>query len=157
MTHRLRAGPAGYPRAILAAGWLAVVLAGCGSSTASAPPLASTAASGASASCASAQSAYRTHRSELWLIVSARVTRDLSDAHGTYTHQRFIVACSGGFTLLIVNDISIGTRAPARVGDTVTVRGQYIWNEQGGLIHFTHHDPEGGIGGYIAEDGTTYS
>ncbi len=26
-------------------------------------------------------------------------------------------------------------------GDRVTVKGEYEWNERGGLIHWTHRDP----------------
>ena len=51
----------------------------------------------------------------------------------------------------------IGTRAPVKHGDHVIVHGEYIWNAQGGLIHFTHHDPQGTHeGGYIQDGGTTY-
>ena len=42
-------------------------------------------------------------------------------------------------------------------GDHVIVHGEYVWNAQGGLIHFTHHDPQGTHeGGYILDGGTTY-
>ena len=33
--------------------------------------------------------------------------------------------------------------ADVKVGDTVSFFGEYVWNEQGGLIHWTHHDPAG--------------
>jgi hypothetical protein len=156
---RVRIGLASGRRQYLAAALFPlVVLTGCGAPATTAPPHSTLInPTRGAAGCGAARSAFQTHRSKLWLTVSAHVTRDLADAHGTYTHQRFIVTCSGGFTLLIVNDISIGERAPAHIGDTVTVRGQYIWNDQGGLIHFTHHDPEGGPGGYIDEDGAQYS
>jgi hypothetical protein len=46
---------------------------------------------------------------------------------------------------------------PVAVGDHVIVHGEYVWNAQGGLIHFTHHDPQGTHeGGYIQENGKTY-
>ena len=39
----------------------------------------------------------------------------------------------------------------------VLVHGEYVWNTQGGLIHFTHHDPQGTHeGGYIEDNGKTY-
>jgi hypothetical protein len=109
------------------------------------------------AGCGAAQSAFAAHRSDVWVTVSGRVARDLPDSQGQYTHQRFIVRCATGGTLLIVNDVSIGQRAPASVGERVAVRGEYIWNGQGGLIHFTHHDPAGGRGGWIEEGGRVYS
>jgi hypothetical protein len=44
-------------------------------------------------------------------------------------------------TVLVENNIDIGKRVPLVVGDAVVVHGEYVWNDQGGLIHFTHHDP----------------
>jgi len=44
-----------------------------------------------------------------------------------------------------------------KVGDHVIVRGGYVWNAQGGVIHFTHDDPEGTHeGGWGQDGGTTY-
>jgi hypothetical protein len=45
-------------------------------------------------------------------------------------------------TLLIENNVDIRKRVPLSTGDGVIVRGEYVWNDQGGLIHFTHHDPD---------------
>ena len=33
------------------------------------------------------------------------------------------------------------------VGDSVVLRARYVWNEQGGLMHWLHHDPSGAPGG----------
>ena len=44
-----------------------------------------------------------------------------------------------------------------QVGDTVSFKGEYEWNEQGGLIHWTHHDPDGRHEpGWIKHGGRTY-
>ena len=54
----------------------------------------------------------------------------------------FIVQVKGSAqTLLIDNNVDIGKRVPVANGDDVVVHGEYVWNDQGGLIHFTHHDP----------------
>lgn len=92
---------------------------------------------------------FRYHRSGLWVTLRARVTRLLPDSQGRYRHQRFIVRCRNGQSILIVNDVSIGARVPVRKGDTVGVRGEYVWNERGGLVHFTHHSDTGAPGGWI--------
>jgi hypothetical protein len=112
---------------------------------------------GAADGCRSAGRDFRGRRDAVWITVAARVERLLPDAHGRYQHQRFIVRCAGRQTLLIVNDVSIGTRVPAQPGSNVVVHGQYVWNALGGLIHFTHHDPEGGPGGWIFYAGKVYA
>ena len=85
-----------------------------------------------------------------------RLLEDQRSSSGT--HERFIIRLTAGdLTVEVEHNISIGRRAPVRVGDHVIVHGEYIWNSQGGLIHFTHHDPEGTHeGGYIIDTGTTY-
>ncbi len=50
-------------------------------------------------------------------------------------------------TLLIAHNIELAERVPAGMGDRVYFRGMYEWNELGGVVHWTHHDPMG------AEDG----
>ena len=44
------------------------------------------------------------------------------------------------------------------MGDRVYVRGMYEWNDLGGLVHWTHHDPHGEEdGGWIRYRSKTYS
>ena len=76
----------------------------------------------------------------------------------TGTHQRLILDLDGSTqTLLVTNNVSIGKRVPAAVGDHLLVHGEYVWNEQGGLVHFTHHDPQGSHeGGWIDRLGVRY-
>ena len=83
-------------------------------------------------------------RSNVEVTVDATVTRLLTDDTGpSGTHQRFIVQVSGATqTLLIDNNVDIGRRVPVAVGDAVTIHGEYVWNAEGGLVHFTHHDPQ---------------
>jgi hypothetical protein len=110
------------------------------------------------AGCAAAQSAYNGRDSGVWLSVSGTVERVLPDGVGRLRHQRFIVRCAGGLTVLVVNDVSIGERVPVRVGSGVGVRGQYEWNPLGGLIHFTHHREGGGQPrGWILYAGRVYA
>lgn len=116
-----------------------------------------TARRGATAGCVSAARDFRGRRDAIWITVAARVERVLPDASGRYQHQRFILRCGSGQTLLVVNDVSIGARVPVKPGRTVVVRGQYVWNRLGGLIHFTHHDPEGGQGGWLLYRGKVYA
>lgn len=59
-------------------------------------------------------------------------------------HQRFILRLQSGQTLLVAHNIDLAPRIPAlAAGDTVAFNGVYEWNRQGGVIHWTHHDPAG--------------
>jgi len=92
---------------------------------------------------ATVQRAYAEHLSGLEVTAEGSVTRLLADDTGpSGTHQRFIVQVSGSTqTLLVDNNVDIGKRVPLAAGDAVVVHGEYVWNDQGGLVHFTHHDP----------------
>jgi hypothetical protein len=86
------------------------------------------------------------------------VKRILSDDNEGSRHQRFILELSSGQTLLISHNIDIAPRIPRlRTGDRVAFRGEYEWNPQGGVIHWTHHDPGGRhSGGWLKHKGKTY-
>ena len=99
------------------------------------------------------------HRSNVEVTAAGAVTTILADAPGADgTHQRFILRLTGlTQTVLVENNVSIGRRVPIAVGDDVTVHGEYVWNDQGGLIHFTHHDPvHTHEGGWISLRGARY-
>lgn len=103
---------------------------------------------------------FQQHRSAIEVTADGTVIRLLPDSTGpSGAHERFIIRLSGGtLTLLIDHNVAIAQRAPVRDGDHVIVHGEYIWNPQGGLIHFTHHDPQGTHeGGYIEDNGQLYS
>ncbi|HXO59345.1 MAG TPA: DUF3465 domain-containing protein [Candidatus Acidoferrum sp.] len=102
---------------------------------------------------------FHNHQSSVEVTADATVVRLLADStSSTGTHERFIIKLSSGdLTIEVEHNISIAARAPVKEGDHVIVHGEYIWNSQGGLIHFTHHDPQGTHeGGYIQAGGTTY-
>jgi hypothetical protein len=86
------------------------------------------------------------------------VTRMLPDDQDGSRHQRFIVQLASGQTVLIAHNIDIATRVDAlKVGDTVRFYGEYVWNARGGVIHWTHHDPQGRhVAGWVMRDGKTY-
>jgi len=88
--------------------------------------------------CATVAAAYRDHIAFQWVTVAARVTEVLPDSFGRYQHQRFLIGCPTGQRVLIVNDVTVGQRVPVKPGDRVAAHGEYVWNRQGGLIHFTH-------------------
>lgn len=85
-----------------------------------------------------------------WIEDSGFARRLIRDDHDGSQHQRIILELSGGRTLLIAHNIDIAKRVPLGIGDRIAFRGTYEWNELGGLVHWTHHDPHGvEDGGYI--------
>ena len=87
-----------------------------------------------------------------------RVTRVLPDDLNGRRHQRFIVRLASGQTLLVTHNIDIAPRIDGLTeGDSVRFNGEYVWNEEGGVIHWTHHDPEGRhVAGWVKHNGKTF-
>ena len=90
---------------------------------------------------AAAQKAFRDHLSDLHLTVGGTVTRLLADDTEGTPHQRFIIRTRLGQTLLIAHNLDLAPRVPVQTGDRINVNGIYEWNEHGGLVHQTHHNP----------------
>lgn len=97
-------------------------------------------------------------RSGVMVEVPARVVKLLPDDTRGSRHQRFLVRVRGDAdvpTLLVAHNIDLAERIDAlREGDAIRIRGQYEWNEKGGVLHWTHHDPAGRrAGGWIEHAG----
>lgn len=73
-------------------------------------------------------------------------------------HQKFLLQLASGQTILIAHNIDLSTRIEnLNVGDEVEFYGEYEWNNKGGVIHWTHHDPSGQhINGWLKHQGKTY-
>jgi hypothetical protein len=86
------------------------------------------------------------------------VSRILPDDREGSRHQRFVLRLPNGQTLLVAHNIDIAPRINAlREGDSVSFYGEYKWNEKGGVIHWTHHDPDGRhVAGWLKHEGRTY-
>ena len=104
------------------------------------------------------QQAYQNRQSDVQVEGRGRVTRLLADDNKGSRHQRFILALPSGQTLLIAHNIDLAPRIDTlKVGDTVTFYGEYEWNNKGGVVHWTHHDPRGHHpGGWLQHNGKRY-
>ncbi|MFA7335358.1 MAG: DUF3465 domain-containing protein [Candidatus Obscuribacterales bacterium] len=72
-------------------------------------------------------------------------------------HEKFLLQLSNGTTILVAHNVSRAPSVPVEAGDIVTVHGEYIWNEKGGVIHWTHaSDTPRHEGGYIDFKGRRY-
>jgi hypothetical protein len=89
---------------------------------------------------------------------SGTVTRVLSDDNDGSRHQRFILQLGNGRTLLIAHNIDLAPRINGiREGDKVEFFGEFRSNPQGGVIHWTHRDPQGRHpGGWLRHKGRIY-
>jgi hypothetical protein len=96
--------------------------------------------------------------SDIQLKGQGIVTKVLPDDNHGSRHQRFILKLRSGQTLLIAHNIDLAPRIRSlRVGDSVAFNGEYEWNSQGGVIHWTHHDPRGRHeAGWLKHGGRTY-
>ena len=100
---------------------------------------------------------FENRRSGEMVAVAGLVDRVLADDNAGSRHQRFIVRLESGHTLLVAHNIDLARRVPLEVGDSVAVLGQYEWNDRGGVLHWTHHDPDGvRPGGWVEWNGARY-
>jgi hypothetical protein len=103
------------------------------------------------------EAAFAARRSGLIAQVSGVVAKQLRDDNDGSRHQRFILELASGHTVLVAHNIDLAEPVPIRAGDAVELRGQYEWNERGGVLHWTHHDPAGRHpGGWIRHAGRLY-
>jgi len=94
---------------------------------------------------------------KFWTTVSADVVKTLKDDNKGSRHQRFLIKVSNSTTLLVAHNIDLAPYIPLKRGDRVTIRGEYVWNDKGGVLHWTHHDPKGRKkGGWIDLNGKRY-
>jgi Protein of unknown function (DUF3465) len=86
------------------------------------------------------------------------VIRVLPDDLNGSRHQRFIVQLASGQTLLLTHNIDIAPRIDGlQVGDSIRFNGEYVWNAKGGVVHWTHHDPQGRhVAGWLKHNGRTF-
>lgn len=103
-------------------------------------------------------SAYRSQASGVQVAGQGVVERILPDDHDGSRHQRFIVRLASGQTILVAHNIDLAPRLGSLApGDTVAFSGVYEWNSMGGVIHWTHHDPEGRhAAGWLEHNGIIY-
>ena len=107
---------------------------------------------------AAIDSAYANRLSNQQVEGQGTVVRMLADDNNGSRHQCFIVRLDSGLTLLVSHNIDLAPRVDTlRAGDAIAFYGEYEWSSKGGVIHWTHHDPQGRHpGGWLKHSGRTY-
>ncbi|ASJ38393.1 hypothetical protein TI24_12675 [Vibrio vulnificus] len=113
---------------------------------------------GAKANDHQLKNAYENHQSDLQVQGSGTVIRLLPDDNEGSRHQKFILKLDSKQTLLVAHNIDLAPRVPnLKVGDRVQFYGEYEWNKKGGVMHWTHNDPNNKHPhGWLKHNGKTY-
>ena len=100
----------------------------------------------------------RAQRSGVVVESAGVVAKIFSDDLRGSRHQRFLVRLESGHTVLVSHNIDLADRVESlERGDAIAFRGEYEWNDKGGVVHWTHHDPNGSRpGGWLQHEGRTY-
>ncbi len=107
---------------------------------------------------AALEQAFKGKKSHVFVEGAGVVKKLLVDDNKGSRHQKFLVTISSEQTLLFAHNIDLAPRLDTLVmGDAVTFRGEYVYNPKGGVVHWTHKDPQGEKqGGWIMHNGQKY-
>ena len=102
------------------------------------------------------ESLYKSKASGKIVVFEASVEKILTDDIKGDKHQRLILKTNKR-TILLAHNIDVAPRIPVKIHDNIKIKGMYEWNEKGGVVHWTHHDPQNRReGGWIELNGKKY-
>ena len=104
------------------------------------------------------QQAFDRRQSNVLVQSIGHVKAVLADDNEGSRHQKFILGLENGLTVLVAHNIDLAPRIKnIQKGDTVEFYGEYEYTEKGGVIHWTHHDPQNRhVGGWLKHEGEIY-
>ena len=102
--------------------------------------------------------AIRNKQSDVIVEGEGTVIKVLPDDTKGSQHQKFILKISSGETILVAHNIDLAPRITGIAKhDKVGFKGEFEWNDRGGVVHWTHHDPRGNhVGGWLKHNGNIY-
>jgi hypothetical protein len=102
--------------------------------------------------------AYKQQRSNIQVQSKGEVKAILADDNDGSRHQKMILKLENGLTVLVAHNIDLAPRVEGlRKGEIVEFYGEYEYSPKGGVIHWTHHDPQAKhVDGWLKYQGKSY-
>jgi hypothetical protein len=85
------------------------------------------------------------------------VVKLLPDDRNGLEHEKWVVRLSNGQTMQAVYNLDMCEYVPLKVGDVVSMGGQFLWTNEGPMLHWLHFDPrQNRPDGYVELNGKVY-
>lgn len=104
------------------------------------------------------KAAHEQRQSNVQVQGIGRVKAILRDDNDGSRHQKFILVLKNGLSILVAHNIDLAPKIPnLKKGDVVEFYGEYEYNPKGGVLHWTHRDPQSRHeSGWLKHDGQIY-
>ncbi|MFB2538069.1 MULTISPECIES: DUF3465 domain-containing protein [unclassified Acinetobacter] len=104
------------------------------------------------------QQAFLNRQSNVQIQGIGQVKAVLPDDNDGSRHQKIILNLENGHTILVAQNIDLAPKIQnLKKGDTVEFFGEYEYSDKGGVMHWTHHDPQKRhVDGWLKHKGQIY-
>lgn len=104
------------------------------------------------------EDAFARKLSNVQVAGTGQVVKIFSDDLKGRKHQKFLLQVAPNQTILVAHNIDIAPRIDSlHIGDSIKYYGEYEWNSKGGVVHWTHRDPQGRhVDGWLIHEGIRY-